>query len=613
MTEHVLSKKEAKQSALELWRSGFSPREIIDYLELDNSIRCVQQWQDEWKKAEDYCAEQAIFAADAEIRRLIQKQQCTALDLKKLQILKDLVATADTNRTNLKAKAIKPVRVKEAASGGGETDKPDRKSSAGKRLHKNSIDHITPEMFERFEQRLFHHQKISLAAAFDSEVNAMRLILKPRQAGQTYIEAYIAFKRAVLEGDAHSFLSATIPQAMTFNGYIKDIAANYFDCEIFEGTKKIVLKKENKNWGSFEFISSKVFSAQGRAAHVIFDECAWVIGFAKVDDVANAMATQDGYTLTYLSTPSTTQHDFYEYWTGERYNKYQPPHAKVDIDVKTTTFLKLNQGRLDGDGFWRYLYTIDSVLENDPSFPYTIEKLQKRCPNPRTFDCIYRAVWTDDNGSEFSIKSLLRCLVPDDEWAEYVKSTHKVGAGYDPSSGSETSGDEAAIAYLELPDKSEDAFRLLYASTFETGTAESHVQHFLKRKKSYEIKHFFVDVSGSGVYLWTKVKDKVANASRVTFNVEKKTAMVLKMHDLIRQKRFLFHEDMKHEVIASFMSIKKGFTQSTKQITYYSTRSNTASGGKKHGELFWCVAMVCDGVEGLNYENANDEVYMRAV
>jgi len=620
MTQPELSKSERKEAAQLLWRKGFAPKEIRDYLQLDCSLRAVQQWQDEWSKSDEYCPEQVIWAADAELKRLISIPKLGALETKKMDILARLIETADTNRKNLQSKLqprINKAKVYNEKSDNGSDDeieviqKP-RKDSRGKPLHKNSIDHITNEMFEAFEKTLFYHQLVSLDAAFDDSVNSMRLILKCRQAGQTFVEAYIAFKRAVLTGQAHSFLSATIPQSMVFNGYIKRIASDHFSCEVLEGTKKIVLKKDNKNWGTFEFISSKVMSSQGRASHVVCDECAWWVGFERVDSVANAMATQNGYTLTYLSTPSTTQHDFYEYWTGERFNKYQAPHEKVDIDTRVSTFIKFNTGRLDGDGFYRYAYTIDSVLDNNPEFPYTIEKLKQRCPNPRTFDCIYRCVFTDDTGSEFQIKSLLRCLVTDAEWQEYSKSK-RVGCGYDPSSGSETSGDEAAIGYIELPDNNEQPFRLLECNTFDDGSAKSHVDHFKLRKQSYNVRNFFTDVSGSGIYVWQHVKNEVPNATRVDFTVPNKTGMVLKMQDLVREKRFLFHEDNKHEVIASFMSIKKSFTPSTKQITYISTRSKGSGNGQKHGELFWTAAMVCWGTEGLNYEQDNQDIlFVRA-
>jgi hypothetical protein len=195
---------------------------------------------------------------------------------------------------------------------------------------------------------------------------------------------------------------------------------------------------------------------------------------------------------------------------------------------------------------------------------------------------------------------LLRCLVPDDDWVAYARPK-RVGCGYDPSSGSESSGDEAAIGYFELPDTNTEPFRLLECSNFESGTAKTHVDHFNERKKSFNVKNFFTDVSGSGIYVWQHIKNEVQNAVRVDYTMQNKTEMVLKMQDLVREKRFLYHEDYKHEVIASFMSVKKGFTTSTKQITYYSSRSKSVNGGSKHGELFWTAAMVCSGVEGLNH------------
>lgn len=269
MKQPALSKSERKESARLLWRKGFTPTQIRDYLQLDCSLRAVQQWQDDWSKSDEYCPEQVIWTADARLKELIPLPKKTALELKEIDVLTRLIETADTNRKNLQGKLQSRFKPKldsakhEAGEGDTEIEQP-RKDTRGKRLHKNSIDHITPAMFEAFEKTLFYHQKVSLDAAFDDLVNSMRLILKCRQAGQTFVEAYIAFKRAVLKGDAHSFLSATIPQSMVFNGYIKRIASEHFDCEVFDGTKKIVLKKDNKNWGSFEFISSKVMSAQGR-------------------------------------------------------------------------------------------------------------------------------------------------------------------------------------------------------------------------------------------------------------------------------------------------------------------------------------------------------------
>lgn len=605
MSKPEVSKKDLKEAARLLWNKGFKPHEIKDCLGLECTLRAVQQWQDEWRK-EDYCPEQVIHVADERLTWLIKKEKKTALDLKELDVLTRLIETADTNRKNLQAKVLKPARVESQAERGSSSGY-ERSSNGDKKKKKviNSIDHITPEMFEAFEKTLFWHQLTSVAAAFDESLNLIRMILKPRQHGQTYVEAYIAFKRAVLLGHPHNFLSATLPQAFIFKAYINKIATEFFDCEPLQGAKKIILKKDGKDWGSFEFISARVASAQSRPGHVIFDECAWVTKFAEVDEVANAMATQNGYTVTYLTTPSTVLHDFYEYWNGERVNKYRAPHEKIEIDIRQSSFEKLDGYRLDGDGVARFLYTVDRAIAKGFTL-VSLDKLRIKTPNPVVFDNIYRCQFIDDTSGVFTIKALLRCMIADEHWQPYNKNK-RVGCGYDPSSGSESSGDEAAISYIELPDKTVEPFRLLECSNFESGSAKAHVDHFKERKKSYNVKHFFTDVSGSGIYVWQHVKNEVSNASRVNYDVNSKTEMVLKMQDLIRENRFLYHDDYKHEVIASFMSVKKGFTASTKQITYYSTRSKTANGAK-HGELFWTAAMVCSGVEGLNSEENNQEV-----
>lgn len=588
------TKIELKEEAKLLWRRGFKADEIRIALGLRNPLRQVFQWIDDWKK-ESFDVEQSIWMADKRLTELTLLPIKNALQLKEMDILSRLIEKEAANQRSVQAKQEKKLEIAE---------KKEAKAVKAKNK-KNSIDHITEADFEKFEKTLFWHQLVSLKAAFDEKLNLIRMILKPRQAGQTYVESYIAFKRAVLLGHTHNFLSATIPQAMVFRRYINDIATKHFGCEELFGGRRVQLVKDGKNWGSFEFISSRIANAQGRPGHVIFDECAWTLKFSEVDDVANAMATQNGYTVTYLTTPSTIMHSFYDYWTGERVNKYRMAHEKIDIDVRFSSFEKLDGYRLDGDGVSRFMYTVDKAIDKGFTL-VSIDKLKLKTPNPIVFDNLYRCQFIDDSESVFTIKSLLRCAVADADWEKYDRKKY-VGVGYDPSSGSELSGDEAGIGFIELPDNSEkEPFRLLEFQNFDSGLAKSHVDFFKARSRFYKVKKFYCDKSGSGVYVWQHVKSEVKNAIAADFSMDGKTFMVLKMQDLIREKRFLFHEDLKHEVIASFMSIKRGFTARTNMISYYSTRTKGEGTGVKHGELFWTAAMVCAGHERLNYQHSND-------
>ena len=126
---------------------------------------------------------------------------------------------------------------------------------------------------------------------------------------------------------------------------------------------------------------------------------------------------------------------------------------------------------------------------------------------------------------------------------------------------------------------------------------------FIKlRKRDYSIQHFFADTSGSGIYVWQHVNQAFPYAKKVKYDVAIKTTMVQKMQNLISEKRFLYHEDLKHEIISAFMSVKIALTERTGQITYYSSRT-----GNNHGELFWSSAQatLC---ERLDYEDVNDEI-----
>ncbi|MBA1100508.1 oxidoreductase, partial [Escherichia coli] len=87
----------------------------------------------------------------------------------------------------------------------------------------------------------------------------------------------------------------------------------------------------------------------------------WVSNFVELRKVAGAMATLEGLTRTYFSTPSGETHEAYQFWTGDRWNSEQPRSKRSEFDV---SHAHLKGGVLFPDETWRQIVTIEDAVAN---------------------------------------------------------------------------------------------------------------------------------------------------------------------------------------------------------------------------------------------------------
>jgi hypothetical protein len=128
-----------------------------------------------------------------------------------------------------------------------------------------------------------------------------------------------------------------------------------------------------------------------------------VPNFAKLNEVASAMATHDKWRTTYFSTPSAKTHQAYPFWTGEEWKQ----GSKKRAAIKFPSFDEMRDGgRLCPDGQWRYVITMEDAIAGGFNLA-SIEKLRNRY-NKATFNMLYMCVFVDSKDSVFSFPTWKR-------------------------------------------------------------------------------------------------------------------------------------------------------------------------------------------------------------
>lgn len=579
--EKKLRKGEIQQKARELFLLRYSVSAIREKLGIKHE-KNIYNWINKynWKdELEDY--QDSFLKATIRFNQLIDKPKKTNTDLEEMKILRDLILGYEGIKQKQTAIEEKTKTKTEKA------DKPEKKRK------RNDVSHITQDMFDKFvEEELYTHQKIPYLAGKDPKTRRNRIILKPRQVGGTYGTAFEAFERAVMLGHNQIFLSATKAQAEVFKSYIAIIAEQHFDCEISGNPCRL------SNGAMLYFISPNS-NAQSRSGDVVFDEIFWVANWKKVEQLAAKMATQSKYTCTYISTPSTIGHQAYEYWNGDKFNLKRPENERVTIDIHDKDALK--KGRLDGDTFWRFAYTVHDVVEwgfidkETNESRIDIEQLKLET-DPDIFPCLFECEFIDDTESVFKLTDVLACAVNIETWTDFDTRSDRpfgdkpVTVGYDPAG----KGDNASNVVLSKPMSKAEKFRLLrkynwrgLPVSLENGRSQcSEMKDVLT---SFNVEDMFLDATGPGIFVGETVKEIFPNLVELHASVEEKARMVQKAKSVFRAKRFEYDENDKDLPLA-FMTVVQKVTGGG-QITYDSNRNS-----KGHGDEAWAImhAMMCE-------------------
>ncbi|ELR0168972.1 terminase family protein [Salmonella enterica] len=576
--------KELKGVARALYLKRYTPQEIADELNLPNR-RIVYYWAEKYCWAELLSHESTEDALNRRIQSLTLREGKSELELRELDsLVSHLVKLrAQHNKHQEKLAEIKHSESDAPASRQSGGDEKPRKRGKYK---KNDISGLTQEDFDRFAlEHLFGYQK-HLRANLHQQV---RNILKSRQIGATWYFSIEAFESAVMTGDPQIFLSASKAQAEVFRSYIVNIAEQHFGVELTGNPIRL------SNGAELRFLSTNKNTAQSYNGHLYCDEYFWVPNFAKLNEVASAMATIDKWRTTYFSTPSSKTHQAYPFWTGEEWKRGDKKRARA---VFPTDKELRDGGRLCPDGQWRYIITMEDAIAGGYNLA-SIEKLRNRY-NRDTFNMLYMCVFVDSKDSVFSFSHVERCCVDPDIWEDHDEDlprpfgNREVWAGYDPA----RSGDTSTFVIVAPPIVAVEKFRVLRVFHWQGMNWKWQAAQIKKLFGQYNMTYIGIDITGLGSGVFEDVQHfAMRQAVAIRYGVETKNRLVMKMIDVIEDNRVEWDKE-KTEIAASFMTIRRTSTASGNAMTFVADR--TAETG--HADSFWAIAHAIDN-EPLNFEN----------
>lgn len=584
-----------------LYDLGAPAEEIRRELDLANR-RVVYQWAKRFKWDQSIDTRSLMVKTAKRLNWLLEKDPAEKSDADRKESL---------HLGDLLLKLEKAAAFDRGESPGSKRGrKPGQKNGTGKRRSsrkKNDVTHLTADVLQDFENRYFYeHQKVWLRAGEDPETFRRRFILKSRQVGATLTFAWEAFKRAITHGHDQIFISSTKRQAEVFKAYIATLATLMHNEEWakilgLDGEVEVELTgnptKLITEHGTVEihYLSPNSF-ANSQSGDVYFDEVFYTRNFARMEAVAKPMATLKQYRQTYFGAPTAISHDAYEKWSGKHFTKH---HKDVEIDVLRHE--ELYHGRLDPDGFWRCVCTLDSAIEMGWD-KADKDQLLLDTPDPKQFANIYNCEFIDDSFSVFSLSQLLDCGVDPLSWfpefdadnTERPAGDALISVGYDPAGD----GDNAAISVTTWPQSFEEKFRLYEKQKYRGMPASIQAGRMVDVCRRFNVGYMDIDKSGPGLYVPGEVELALQAAELDSprmvakqYSVQSKAVMVQKALNVISQKRFEYDEDDTTLPLA-FMSIRQGTTPKSNEITYYSTRDSETG----HGDEAWSTmhAFMCE-------------------
>jgi len=574
--------EELKGVARALYLRRATPKEIAADLNLPNA-RIIYYWAEKYQWADLLSHESTEEAIERRYQLLAGRNEKTDLELKEMDML---IAHA----TKLRAQSNKH-KEKLAESQGkrrdqGGSDEDDDQPRKKRQYRKNDISGLMQEDFDAFaEENLFGYQKhLRLNIA-----QQIRNILKSRQIGATWYFAYEAFENAVMTGDPQIFLSASRPQAEVFRSYIVNIAQQYFGITLTGNPIRL------SNGAELRFLSTNKNTAQSYSGHLYCDEYFWVPNFAKLNEVASAMATHDKWRTTYFSTPSAKTHQAYPFWTGEEWKQGSKKRAHVSFP----TFDELRDGgRSCPDGQWRYVITLEDAINGGFNLA-SIDRLRNRY-NETTFSMLYMCVFVDSKDSVFRFSDLEACAVETDTWQDHNPDAARpfgdrpVWGGFDPA----RSGDLSCFVIVAPPILAPEKYRVLRVFSWKGMNFRWQAKQIEKLFQQYNFTYIGVDVTGIGQGVFENIQHFALRVAKpIRYDRNTKDQLVLKACDVVESSRIEWDKDQK-EIPASFMAIRRTSTQSGNAMTFVADRTQETG----HAEAFWAITHALHN-EPLNYEN----------
>lgn len=572
--------------ARSLYLHRWTPKEIANELNLPNA-RIIYYWAQKWHWADMLSHESIEEAINRRILVLANRDNKNELELKEID---SLIAQHCKLMAQKSKHAEKLAEIKAQTQGsyasGEEAAARDENGGGKRKYRKNDISGIQQEELELFAgETLFFYQQYLRA----NKHHAIRNILKSRQIGATWYFAFEALEDAIISGDPQIFLSASRAQAEVFRSYIVNIAQQFFGVTLTGNPIRL------SNGAELRFLSTNKNTAQSYSGHLYCDEYLWVPNFAKLNEVASAMATHDKWRTTYFSTPSAKTHQGYPFWTGDEWKQGDKQRSKI-------TFPEFDEyrdgGRLCPDGQWRYVITLEDAIDGGFNLA-NIERLRNKY-NRDTFNMLYMCVFVDSGDSVFKFHMLEKCGVDIEMWQDHDFSAprpfgnREVWGGFDPA----RSGDTSTFVIIAPPQFEGERFRVL-ATFYWQGLNFNYQANQIKELfQRYNMTYIGVDITGIGSGVFELVQNfAMRQAVAIHYGLESKNRLVMKMIDVIESQRIEWDGEAK-EIPASFLAIRRTSTAKGGGMTFVADRTKETG----HADVFFAIAHAIDN-EALNFEH----------
>jgi uncharacterized protein YjcR len=593
---------DARRRAKHLYWAGYTIEQVAEVLELNENTLKSWRSRDAWDVASPI--ERMEGVTEAEYCRVALKPDKTGRDIRDLDAL------------GRQAERFARVR-RFQAEGGHEGDLNPKVANRNKgekqKARKNHLDvDAIRAVIAAFDAEMFEYQKEWSGLRIDllaSSSNVTRFILKSRQIGATFYFAREAIARLLETGNNQIFISASRAQANVFRQYIVDFVFNVTGVKL-EGDP-IALDLDGVEGPQGEtpklyFLGTNYRTAQSYHGDVYIDECFWIHGFERIDEVASAMATHSRYRITYFSTPSTIAHQAHRVWSGERYNEGREKGEKGDFKF---TDEQLRVGVIGRDGVWRQRVTLLDAKAGGCEL-IDVERQRQRY-SVEAFNNLYLCQFVDDSQSMFPFELMRRGMC--DSWEKWKADfdpfafrpfgNKRVWIGYDPAESA--AGDDAAMVIIAPPDEPGGKFRVLEKHRLKGKDFTAQAAAILAQLDRYNVEFVGIDTTGVGAAVWQLVVAKFPQAKRYDYNVALKTSMVLKAKNVMSAGRFQY-DNGAQDILQSFMAIRAELTASQRQVTYTASRA----GDTGHADLAWAVMHALYN-EPLDPETATRKVRTR--
>ena len=569
IAELAVPESEPRRAARALYWKGWRISSIARHLGIKRST--INSWKarDEWDKAQ--AIEHVEAAAELRLVKLIEKEVKSGSDYKEIDLLMRAIVQAARVR-------------RYEQPGGNEVDLnpnlANRNAGPKKKPTRNDFSEEQKiQLLDAFQDSLFDYQKVW----YRNGDQRTRAILKSRQIGATWYFAREALADAMDTGRNQIFLSASKSQAHVFKQYIVQFAREAAGIELTGDP--IVLP----NGAHLYFLGTNARTAQGYHGNFYFDEFFWTQNFQELNKVASGMAIHKKWRKTYFSTPSSTTHQAYPFWTGELFNKRRAKADQVNIDVSHG---RLSSGFTGEDKIWRQIVTILDAERGGCNL-FDIDELRNFEYSPDQFDNLLMCNFIDDSASVFPLAELQRCMV--DSWVEWDDykpllglrpfGNRPVWIGYDPA----LNGDSAGCVVLAPPMTAGGKFRILERHQWRGQSFEDHADAIRQMTQRYNVEYIGIDTTGMGIGVLPIVRGFFPAVTALNYSPEVKTRMVLKAKNIISKGRLEFDAGWT-DIAQSFMAIHKTVTPSGRHVTYVAGRSDETG----HADLAWACMHALD-------------------